>query len=48
MVEDNPIDEARRYMDNAREILSKKPENGAKYSDPKYFKNQYLHSISLR
>ena len=39
MVKDNPIDEALRYMDNAREILSEKAgKNGAKYSDPKYVK----------
>ena len=39
MVNDNPIEEARRYLDNAREILSEKAgKNGTKYSDPKYVK----------
>lgn len=39
MVKVNPIDEARRYMENAREILSEKAgKKGVKYSDPKYVK----------
>ena len=39
MVQDNPIDDARRYMDNAREILIEKAgKKGTKYSDPKYVK----------
>jgi hypothetical protein len=36
-VRKNPIDEARRYMENAREILSEKAKkDGNYYSDPKY------------
>ena len=39
MVMDNPIDEARRYMDNARQILSEKAgKQGDLYTDPKYIK----------
>ncbi len=39
MVLDNPIDEARRYMDNARQILSEKAgKQGDLYTDPKYIK----------
>jgi hypothetical protein len=36
-VRKNPIDEAKRYMENAREILSEKAKkDGNYYSDPKY------------
>ena len=36
-VHKNPIKEAQRYLDNAREILSTKAEkDGGYYSDPKY------------
>jgi len=39
MVKDNPIDEARRYMENARQLLSEKAgKQGDLYSDPKYVK----------
>ncbi|MDR0619288.1 MAG: DUF5618 family protein [Bacteroidales bacterium] len=38
-IKKNPIDEAKRYMDNAREILSTKAKkDGDYYSDPKYVK----------
>jgi hypothetical protein len=38
-IKKNPIDEARRYLDNAREILSTKADkDGGYYSDPKYVK----------
>jgi hypothetical protein len=38
-VHKNPIKEAQRYLDNAREILSTKAEKeGGFYSDPKYVK----------
>jgi hypothetical protein len=38
-VRKNPIDEAKRYMENAREILSEKAKkDGNYYSDPKYVK----------
>ena len=36
-VHKNPIKEAQRYLDNAREILSTKAEkDGGYYNDPKY------------
>jgi hypothetical protein len=36
---DNPVAEARRYLDNAREILSEKAgKAGNRYTDPKYVK----------
>jgi hypothetical protein len=39
MVKDNPIGEARRYMGNARQLLSEKAgKQGDLYSDPKYIK----------
>ncbi|MDR0619555.1 MAG: DUF5618 family protein [Bacteroidales bacterium] len=38
-IKKNPIDEAKRYMDNAREILSTKAKkDGDYYSDPEYVK----------
>jgi hypothetical protein len=38
-VKKNPIDEAKRYMDNAKQILSKNAgKMGETYSDPKYVK----------
>jgi hypothetical protein len=38
-VQTNPIKEAERYLENAREILSEKAgKNGTLYTDPKYVK----------
>ena len=39
MVQKNPIKEAERYLDNAKQILTEKAiKDGAYYSDPKYVK----------